>query len=1104
MQAFIAVTGMAGMNTDKLAVVLSKLAAIQTVASAAIKIGNALQKQSALWRGIEAAKTWIATTAKKAHTVATVANTGATTAATIAQKAYNIALMACPYVAIAAAVVGLSYGIYKLVDAEDKASEAEKRRKKELEDQKRKTEMLNDVNNAYTSTLSSNYSQLMTKFASLQASYKNLSSNMEKVKWIKEHQNELTELELKVDNVKDAENVFNGNTNAVVEGFKARAKAAALAAKAAALYAKQMELEQQYLDHYSTRAKRAGDEYKGTSVNADTPGSKRYDFNHYEANYGNIETRNGGRTWTYTAKGAAEANKKLAETDITLQNIQSDYNDINKEIDQTINKMVETANAAKKYQSTNTKKTPKGGSDKKKDYAQGSLQDLENQLSELQSKWKAGKLKIDKTEYDRQVKELEDAISDKKIELGIDVANLVNLEQRLDRLKKQYKNGLIKITPDDYEKKVQELEAQIKDIRVRIGVQESPELQKLIDLQAKLQQLKSKKINNSTTTSNTSNNTVNNTTNNQTNNLVTNVTENTVKDHHIVDVEVADESELEKLKEKIGDLPGVHFVEVDVDESQVDETSGDISKLPANHIVQIQIDDESQFEEFNKRVAELPASHIVNVDINVDDAEIAEVEKQISELSGKVNIHITPELQEIIALEAQLQNLEDDKLNLRVDLDEVEFNKQKNDLIAQITQLKISVGMSLPTSEVEKQLNDFKKAYADGLVQILPADYKKKVDELEKAIRQRKVALGLELEIQEGSDKEISQKISDIQAKIAVTADPATLKQLKDELAELEEKKRVINFKIEATDLESFKRGLKDIMAVEMPSLIVNVEYKTKTEKAVEAAKALEDRYTNLRKYLDDNAKAFETVKNKAAGLRTEAEQDFYNTYVKATTAVNQLGEAYVNAANKANKLQIDKLSWEGFKKGVSAIGNVTSSIDGMYSSWKNMAEQWNDMSSFEQTMSVIENVCSTFETLIGMYESVTEVIKIFDSISQAAAASKVASNAAVMTSETSLMATESANTATKIANNTAEQTSNMGVIATESGASIAKATSSGAGLPFPANIAAIAAGIAAVVAALAMISSFADGGILGGPTTVGDRTLFYGNKGEMVLNNRQ
>ena len=254
---------------------------------------------------------------------------------------------------------------------------------------------------------------------------------------------------------------------------------------------------------------------------------------------GHGDTFNGGKygenhgTFYFTEKGAAEYNRQLAISDVGLQQIQSDYDDINAQIDETVNKMAAAAKEVSKYRVT-TKRTKSGGtkSDKKNDYAAGSLSDLEHQLSELQSKWKAGKLKIDKSEYDRQVKELEDAISDKKIELGIDVANLVNLEQRLDRLKKQYKNGLIKITPDDYEKKVRELESQIKDIRVRIGVDESPDLQKLIDLQAKLQKLKSKKINNSTTTSNTSNNTVNNTTNN----LVSNITENTVKDHHIVDV----------------------------------------------------------------------------------------------------------------------------------------------------------------------------------------------------------------------------------------------------------------------------------------------------------------------------------------------------------------------------------------------------------------------------------------------------------------------------------------------------------------------------------------------------------------------------------------
>jgi len=102
------------------------------------------------------------------------------------------------------------------------------------------------------------------------------------------------------------------------------------------------------------------------------------------------------------------------------------------------------------------------------------------------------------------------------------------------------------------------------------------------------------------------------------------------------------------------------------------------------------------------------------------------------------------------------------------------------------------------------------------------------------------------------------------------------------------------------------------------------------------------------------------------------------------------------------------------------------------------------------------------------------------------------------------LVATQSANTSVKVANDAVENASNLGKIAVDEGTAIASATASGASLPFPANIAAIAAGIAAVVAAFSMISGFATGGIVGGKTTVGDYNLIRANKGEMILSTRQ
>jgi hypothetical protein len=66
---------------------------------------------------------------------------------------------------------------------------------------------------------------------------------------------------------------------------------------------------------------------------------------------------------------------------------------------------------------------------------------------------------------------------------------------------------------------------------------------------------------------------------------------------------------------------------------------------------------------------------------------------------------------------------------------------------------------------------------------------------------------------------------------------------------------------------------------------------------------------------------------------------------------------------------------------------------------------------------------------------------------------------------------------------------------------SVASATASGAKLPFPANLVAIAAGIAAVVSALKMMGSFANGGIIGGNSYAGDSLIARVNSGEMILN---
>lgn len=67
-------------------------------------------------------------------------------------------------------------------------------------------------------------------------------------------------------------------------------------------------------------------------------------------------------------------------------------------------------------------------------------------------------------------------------------------------------------------------------------------------------------------------------------------------------------------------------------------------------------------------------------------------------------------------------------------------------------------------------------------------------------------------------------------------------------------------------------------------------------------------------------------------------------------------------------------------------------------------------------------------------------------------------------------------------------------------GEAVANATKEGSKMPFPYNIVAIATAIGAVMSAFAMIPKFANGGVVGGNSTSGDKILARLNSGEGVL----
>lgn len=73
-----------------------------------------------------------------------------------------------------------------------------------------------------------------------------------------------------------------------------------------------------------------------------------------------------------------------------------------------------------------------------------------------------------------------------------------------------------------------------------------------------------------------------------------------------------------------------------------------------------------------------------------------------------------------------------------------------------------------------------------------------------------------------------------------------------------------------------------------------------------------------------------------------------------------------------------------------------------------------------------------------------------------------------------------------------------------EQARAISSGTAEGAKVPFPGNIAAIAAIVSTIMSVFASIKSFADGGIFSGASRIGDYNIARVNDGEMILNGKQ
>lgn len=427
------------------------------------------------------------------------------------------------------------------------------------------------------------------------------------------------------------------------------------------------------------------------------------------------------------------------------------------------------------------------------------------------------------------------------------------------------------------------------------------------------------------------------------------------------------------------------------------------------------------------------------------------------------------------------------------------FNKQFEELKAELEIGKIT------QAEYNKALGELNiKMYAQakgtGDKEVLESEYlKARKKAAEDAIKnQDKNAALVEFE---KIQKDYNAKVKEAQAQ-----------QAKGLMSQKDLNSNIASLSIEAAKSAAGIKGIGDEADVFIAAMQLNAKLLSKRikEQKYDATfdykktkpEILSDKLNIAKKWRDD-------AKEEAKVLGAEMTEELN----KAMTKVTSLEEALKLAQVKEDIKNLNKELNESLYSGVK---DIASSSDRIVHAFSNLRDVMNDVdaSGWERIMAIwnaMTNVVDTFLSIIKMIESLTELTtkltkaKEQEAIKTDEATTSKLTEAAV---DTTVTGVKVANSEIKKTADTSEADTAVTTATREVAANTAKgvsaAGSSAASLPFPANIIAIGAAIAAAVALFASIPKFATGGVITGGPTSGDKILARVNAGEMILNQGQ
>ena len=338
-----------------------------------------------------------------------------------------------------------------------------------------------DIKTAYDSALKNTYADLMAKYEKLKAGWRALSTEQQKMAWIKDNQSAFNELRLKIGNVTEAENIFNRKTDAVVEAFKQRALAAAYAAKLTALYQRQIELldkKQKITKTIADDAKQGGRHAKEGDI---VPESWRSD------RYGKVG-RDG--QWRFTKVGAERYNGTNVSGNTQINSVDKEIESVNRQIGDTQKQLTTRLNTARSFITASTpttphaKDTPKKTTikDDKKDEPKTHVEELQAQLSAAQEEMGNAMTVDARVKADAKVADIQRQIDEAtkgKVSIGAETEptyivqgsdadkrqSRTNAQHNIDRIRQDFEIGLI--GKEDAERQIADINKQLEKLGVK-------------------------------------------------------------------------------------------------------------------------------------------------------------------------------------------------------------------------------------------------------------------------------------------------------------------------------------------------------------------------------------------------------------------------------------------------------------------------------------------------------------------------------------------------------------------------------------------------------------------------------------------------------------